>query len=72
MYSTEARRYLNTDQAAAYCGSTRSTFEKLRHLGGSAPYLKVGRRVVYDIADLDLWLASKRRRSTSDRGTEAA
>lgn len=66
MHPHEHRKLLNTHEAAAYCGSTRSTFEKLRVLGGSAPYLKIGRRVLYDPADLDAWLASKRRQSTSE------
>ena len=66
--TTTTRRMLNTDEAAAYCGSAGSTFEKLRVFGGGPLFLKVGRRVVYDPADLDAWLATKRRRSTSDPG----
>lgn len=61
-------RMLRTPEAADYCGSSASTFEKLRLTGGGPPYLKVGRRVVYDVRDLDAWLASKKRRSTSDPG----
>ena len=35
--------------------------------------MKAGPRiVVYDIEDLDTWLASRRRYSTSDPGSEAA
>jgi hypothetical protein len=34
-------------------------------------YVKLGRRVVYDPADLDRWLASHRRASTSDEGEAA-
>ncbi|MFO1173383.1 MAG: helix-turn-helix domain-containing protein [Hyphomicrobiaceae bacterium] len=59
---------LRTKEAAEYCGSSSSTFEKLRLSGGGPRYVKIGRRVVYDPADLDAWLESKRRRSTSDRG----
>jgi len=60
-------RMLRTAEAAAYCGSSASTFEKLRLTGGGPHYVKIGRRVVYDPADLDAWLAANRRRSTSDR-----
>jgi predicted DNA-binding transcriptional regulator AlpA len=60
------RRMLRTLEAAAYCGSSKSTLEKLRLFGGGPRYLKLGRRVVYDPADLDIWLAAHRRRSTSD------
>jgi len=44
----------------------KSTLEKLRVTGDGPPYLKIGRTVVYDAADLDEWLATKRRNSTSD------
>lgn len=59
---------LRTDEAAAYCGSTASTLEKLRCFGGGPRFLKLGRRVVYDPSDLDEWLAKRRRTSTSDAG----
>ena len=59
------RKMLNTPAAAAYCGSSASTFTKLRLYGGGPVYIKIGRRVVYDPADLDRWLASRRRISTS-------
>ena len=59
---------LNTEEAARHCASTASTFEKLRCFGGGAIFHKIGRRVVYDRADLDVWLSSKRRTSTSDTG----
>jgi predicted DNA-binding transcriptional regulator AlpA len=59
-------RVLNTSEAAAYCRSAKSTFDKLRLTGGRPRYIKLGRRVVYDPADLDTWLASNRRTSTSE------
>jgi hypothetical protein len=43
-----------------------STLNKLRVFGGGPKYLKLGRTVVYDVTDLDAWLATKRRASTSD------
>lgn len=66
------RRMLRTPDAAAYCGSSASTFEKLRLSGGGPRYVKLGRRVVYDPADLDAWLSENRRRSTSDVEGEGA
>lgn len=62
------RRMLSTPDAANYCGSTASTFEKFRLTGAGPIYSKLGKRVVYSIADLDAWIASNRRRSTSDTG----
>ena len=67
----QLRRMLSTPEAASYCGSSASTFAKLRLYGGGPYYVKLGRRVVYDRADLDQWLTSNRRASTSDE-VEAA
>lgn len=65
---TVAKRMLRTPEAAAYCGSSASTFEKLRLFGGGPRYIKIGRRVVYDPVDLDAWIAENKRRNTSDAG----
>ncbi len=59
---------LRTDPAAEYCGSTKSTFEKYRLTGEGPTYIKIGRVVVYDRDDLDAWLVSHRRMSTSEQG----
>jgi hypothetical protein len=56
---------LNTAEAAAYCGSSISTFTKFRLIGGGPVYIKIGKRVVYDPADLDRWLRAHRRSSVS-------
>lgn len=66
---TPTRAVLRTAEAAAYCGSSASTFEKLRLYGGGPIYSKIGRRVVYRVEDLDAWLAANTRRSTSDVGS---
>jgi hypothetical protein len=58
---------LSTPEAASYCGSSASTFSKLRLFGGGPTFIKLGRRVVYDPADLDVWLAAHRRNSTSEQ-----
>lgn len=63
---------LTVEAAAEYTGLSVSTLNKLRVFGGGPVFLKLGRRVVYEAADLDVWLASKRRRSTSDDGECAA
>ena len=55
-----------TAGAADYCGSSKSTFEKLRLTGGGPVFIKLGRTVVYDVDDLDAWLAKNRRHSTSE------
>lgn len=59
------RAKLRTPAASAYCGSTESTFNKLRLTGGGPIYITIGRTVVYDPDDLDAWLSKHRRLSTS-------
>jgi predicted DNA-binding transcriptional regulator AlpA len=62
----QQRKMLKAPAAAAYCGSSASTFAKLRLYGGGPMFLKLGRRVVYHPGDLDRWLAEHRRASTSE------
>ena len=69
---TETSRYLRTASAAEYIGLTKSTLEKRRLTGGGPVFSKLGRTVVYDRADLDAWVAARRRQSTSDTGEPAA
>jgi predicted DNA-binding transcriptional regulator AlpA len=66
MNGHSSRKMLRTPEAALYCGSSPSTFEKRRLTGGGPRFIKMGRRVVYDPTDLDAWLASNRRASTSE------
>jgi predicted DNA-binding transcriptional regulator AlpA len=64
---TNTKRMLRTPEAAAYVRLSISTLAKMRFRGDGARYVKAGPRiVVYNQADLDEWLASRRRRSTSD------
>jgi excisionase family DNA binding protein len=58
-------RKLSVPEAADYLGVSKSTLDKLRVSGGGPAYLQLGRRVVYDPGDLEAWVASKRRASTS-------
>ncbi|GAA0641058.1 helix-turn-helix domain-containing protein [Brevundimonas lenta] len=59
---------MNVSQAANFLGVSSSMLNKLRVFGGGPVFLKIGRRVAYDPADLASWLESRRRRSTSDAG----
>lgn len=58
--------YLRVRQAAAYLGLSKSTLDKLRTAGTGPSYAKAGRIVVYARADLDAWLAGRKRQSTSE------
>ena len=60
---------ITVSEAAIYTGLAASTLNKLRLSGEGPPFLKLtARRVCYDTRDLDIWMASKRRISTSDPG----
>ncbi len=56
--------HIRTPAAAEYLGLSKSTLDKLRCFGGGPAYLKLGRAVVYATADLDAWMAQRKRAST--------
>jgi hypothetical protein len=62
------RRRLNVREAAEYTGLAVATLNKYRCSGAGPAFLRPGgaRRVLYDVADLDAWLAASRHRSTSE------
>ncbi|ANL74063.1 transcriptional regulator protein [Rhizobium phaseoli] len=71
--SISDRRMLRTDDAAKLIGLSPSTLAKFRLNGGGPRYIKLGRSVVYDPADVEAWLCKHRRSSTSvHRDAEAA
>ena len=61
-----ANRKISVREAAAYLGISKSFLDKTRLDGSGADYLKIGRRVIYDLADLEMWAASRKRRHTSE------
>ena len=69
------RRFRDTGSAAIYCACSKHLLIKLRTSGGGPAYHQIGSgkggAIRYAEADLDTWLASRRRTSTSDTGTEA-
>ena len=65
----QSLRKLRTPDAAEFLGLSASTLSKMRLRGDGPVYAKAGPRVVvYDLADLESWLAARKRRSTSDDG----
>jgi predicted DNA-binding transcriptional regulator AlpA len=59
------KRYLRTPELAEYCGLSASFFNNARVRGDGPPFTRVGRAVLYDLADIDHWLSAGRRQSTS-------
>jgi len=69
------RKLRDTEGAAHYCGCSIHLLIKLRTAGGGPTYHQIGSgkggAIRYAEADLDAWLASRRRTSTSDKSAEA-
>ncbi|MEX0730600.1 MAG: helix-turn-helix domain-containing protein [Aquisalimonadaceae bacterium] len=60
---------LTTREAAAYLNVSKAFLERDRWAGAQIPFLRVGSRAVrYRRSDLDSYLNSRIRRSTSDHG----
>jgi len=61
-------RYLRTPEAARFVGLSIRTLEKHRIYGTGPRYSKLGGRVVYRLEDLQAWVDSAVKASTSDPG----
>jgi excisionase family DNA binding protein len=59
-------RLMSVQEAANFLGLSVSTLNKMRLSGNGPPYMKLGRRVLYDPRDLEAWSAERRRSHTSD------
>jgi hypothetical protein len=67
-----ARRFVRTPEAAAHIGLSAVTLEKDRVSGRMGlPFIKIGRVVLYDLVEIEHWLAHFRRTSTSDPGSKS-
>ena len=62
-----AKKILTTKEAANYLGVSAAFLERDRWAGARIPFIKVGSRAVrYRLSDLDTYLDSKVRNSTSE------
>jgi len=68
-------RVLNVKEAASFLASTKSTLDKYRLTGSGPAFVRLGdgpgARIGYRFCDLQAWLATRVRRSTSDLGQTA-
>lgn len=53
-------------QVAKAIGVSKTWLDQMRLNGNGPLYVKIGRRVLYRPSDVDDWLKTHRRRSTSD------
>lgn len=60
---------LNTKQAALILGLSKAFLERDRWAGAKVPFIKIGDRAVrYRLEDLNAYIESRSRKSTSDTG----
>ena len=62
----QPQRYLTNDEAADYLRLSPRTLEKQLVIGGGPKFRKFGRRVMYAVADLNVWADSRSFEATSD------
>lgn len=63
-------KLLTTTQAAQFLGLSKAFLERDRWAGAKVPFIKIGDRAVrYRIDDLDAYVQSRMRISTSDKGS---
>jgi predicted DNA-binding transcriptional regulator AlpA len=60
------RRLLSVREAAEFLGISASWLNKARLCGTAPTATIIGRRVLYDIHDLETWLATRKQRNTSE------
>jgi predicted DNA-binding transcriptional regulator AlpA len=68
---TPNRKYLTVGDAARFVGLAEQTLNSWRVSGHGPAYHKLGRRVVYDVEELERWIQNRRLRHTSDEGVRA-
>ncbi len=57
---------LDAGETAKRLGLSVSTLAKMRLYGTGPVYSKLGRRVVYQLEDLEIWISANRFQSTSE------
>jgi predicted DNA-binding transcriptional regulator AlpA len=63
---------LDTRTVASMIGLAPHTLVLLRVSGGGPRYVKLGRRVLYDRADIASWIEQKKRAHTSEDATSTS
>ena len=59
---------LNEEKTAEFLGLSTATLRKWRWEGKEPRFIKLGRRVVYRMSDIEAYLEKQSRLSTSDNG----
>jgi hypothetical protein len=59
-------RRMSVADTATYLNLSQSTLNKMRLTGSGPVYSKLGRRVLYELCDINDWTARNKRRHTSE------
>lgn len=62
------RRLLLTQEAADLLRISQKSMIRMRQRGEGPRFVKLNRRIVYDVADLESYVAHRKYRSTSEYG----
>jgi hypothetical protein len=65
------KKYLTPDEASQLIGAAKQTMARWRVEGIGPQFIRVGRKIMYAVEDLILWMNSRRVSSTSE-ATKAA
>lgn len=60
MSITTEHRYLTSVEVAELCRTSPETVRYWRHIGRGPASFKLGRKVLYDLADVEAWIAAAR------------
>lgn len=71
MSKTQVPKLLDTDAAAEALGVSKSWLDKSRLTGKGPPFVSIGGRRLYAVEDMNIWLAGRRRSSTSQVASHA-
>jgi hypothetical protein len=66
------RRYLTPEEASRYLAIPLRSLERLRLTGNGPAFCKVNRLCRYDVTELDRFMKSRQRTSTSDPGDSSS
>ncbi|MBN2631404.1 MAG: helix-turn-helix domain-containing protein [Rhodobacteraceae bacterium] len=62
LLSQGQREYLDNDAAASFLGLQSNTLEVWRTKREGPPFVRVGRKVMYAVADLREWMEARRQK----------
>ena len=66
-HAPHGRSYLDTNAISDFSTIPVKTLELYRRTGNGPEYIRIGKRVVYELSVVIAWMDAHRRRSTSEK-----